>query len=301
MRGILSRMRFVLATLAVVALAGGACGGHPCQRTDDLAEAQTQDPTMTGDENTAPDDAGTAPGSEGAQDAGEAPEDDGAASTTAGDAAEGAGETDAAAQPGGNAAPNGGVPEGPKLPMSMLDVFRGLKVGDWVRTRWTNKEIHTLLVAARTETMITIEEIVEDRGFRKAWTQMDVSLDDGSLLALRVRLPDGTIEEREPAPESQRGTSDLLDQKFRRDGDDEIRINRIEVYKAGVEQPEIRRGLFLCRRYRITVEKGRWARLWFSKVKLPDYPVKINYPEENLTILLEAFGSGRASTFTERQ
>lgn len=189
--------------------------------------------------------------------------------------------------------------EKPGEPRCMLDVFRRLEVGDWVRTGWTNKEKHTLLVVAKTDEMITIEEIVEDRGFRKAWTQLDVALEDGMLLALRERLADGTIEEREPAVESQRGTSDLLLEPFRPDGREEIRIKRIEVFTAGKEEPEIRRGLFLCRRYRITVEEGRYAHLWFSRIKLPDYPVKIHYYEENLTIKLEAFGSGRESAFTK--
>jgi len=220
----------------------------------------------------------------------------------AGDAAaENGGEPENGGRAENGAKPDDGQNEKPKPPASMLDVFRGLKVGDWARTRWTNKEEHTLLVAARTDKTITIEEIVEDRGFRKSWTQMDVALEDGSLLALRVRLPDGSIEEREPAPNAQRGTSDLLAQKFRRDGQEQIRIPRIEVFKAGVKEPEIKRGLFQCQRYKITVEKNRWARLWFSKVKLPDYPVKISYPEENLGIVLEAFGSGRESTFDERQ
>jgi hypothetical protein len=197
-----------------------------------------------------------------------------------------AGETDETPEPAGE-------------PTCMLDVFRRLEVGDWVRTRWTNKETHTLLVAARTDDQITIEEIVEDRGFRKAWTQLDVSLDDGSLLALRERLAYGTIEAREPSAESQRGTSDLLLERFRPDCRDEVEIRRIDIYADGEKQGE-KRGLFLCRRYRITVEEKRYAHLWFSRIKLPDYPVKIHYYEENLTIKLEAFGTGRASEFTTK-
>jgi len=184
-------------------------------------------------------------------------------------------------------------------PTCMLDVFRRLEVGDWVLTRWTNKEAHTLLVAAKTDEMITIEEIVEDRGFRKAWTQLDVSLADGALLALRERLADGTIEAREPAAEAQRGTSDLLLEPFRPDGEERIRLKRIEVHAAGREAPEIVRGQFFCRRYKITVEKGRYAHVWFSRVKLPNYPVKIHYYEENLTVALEAFGTGRESVFAK--
>ncbi len=179
----------------------------------------------------------------------------------------------------------------------MLDVFRRLEVGDWVRTRWSNKEEHTLLVAARADEQITIEEIVEDRGFRKAWTQLDVSLADGTLLALRERLADGTIEAREPSPESQRGTSDLLVEPFRPDGREEIELRAIAVYADGEKRDE-KKGLFLCRRYRITVEENRYAHLWFSRVKLPEYPVKIHYYEEHLTIQLEAFGTGRESEFS---
>jgi hypothetical protein len=182
-------------------------------------------------------------------------------------------------------------------PTCMLDVFRQLKVGDWVRTRWSNKEEHTLLVAARTDEQITIEEIVQDRGFRKAWTQLDVSLADGTLLALRERLADGTIEAREPSAESQRGTSDLLVERFRPDGREELKLGAIIVYADGEKRDE-KRGLFLCRRYRITVEENRYAHLWFSRVKLPDYPVRIHYYEEHLTIQLEAFGTGRASEFS---
>ena len=200
--------------------------------------------------------------------------------------------------------PNGEAAEGPaeaaKEPACMLDVFKRLAVGDWVRTRWTNKETHTLLVAATDDETITIEEIVEDRGVRKAWTQLDVSLANGALVALRDRLADGTIEAREPAAEAQRGTSDLLTEPFRPDGGENVQIKRIEVHTAGESEPEIKRGLFLCRRYRITVEKNRYAHVWFSRIKLPDYPVKIHYYEENLTILLEAFGTGRASEFTKK-
>ena len=189
------------------------------------------------------------------------------------------------------------TPDQAAEPTCMLDVFRRLDVGDWVRTRWSNKEEHTLLVAARTDEQITIEEIVEDRGFRKAWTQLDVSLADGALLALRERLADGTIEAREPSAESQRGTSDLLLEPFRPDGQDELEIRAIAVYADGEKHDE-KRGLFLCRRYRITVEENRYAHLWFSRIKLPDYPVKIHYYEEHLTIQLEAFGTGRESEFS---
>jgi len=292
MRTDLTRALSLLAIAAAVLLAGGACGGHPCQETD----GPDTSATTGSDEGAALEDASTAPENGSTQESAETPQNDG--NTGAAGDADVAGD---AAQPEGDAKPDVAPSEKPKPPMSMLDVFRGLKVGDWVRTRWTNKEVHTLLVAARSETTVTIEEIVEDRGFRKAWTQVDVALEDGALVALRERLADGTIEEREPTPDAQRGTSDLLAQKFRRDGDDEIEIRRIEVYKEGVAEPEIERGLFLCRRYKITVEEGRWARLWFSKEKLPDYPVKISYPEENLGIQLEAFGRGRASTFNERQ
>ena len=191
------------------------------------------------------------------------------------------------------------TPAPPKEPGRMLDVFQQLAVGDWVLTRWTNKEEHTLLVAAKAEKTITIEEIVRDRGFVKAWTQLDVSLEDGTLLALRERLADGTIEAREPEATSQRGTSDLLIEPFRPDGHDEQQA-RIEVHAPERAEPEVLRGTFFCRRYKVTVEEGRYARLWFSRKKLPDYPIKIHYYERNLTITLEAFGTGRASEFTKK-
>ncbi len=54
---------------------------------------------------------------------------------------------------------------------------------------------------------------------------------------------------------------------------------------------------FLCRRYKITVAPRRYAHLWFSRWKLPGYPVKIVYYEEHLTIELKAFGTGRVSEF----
>jgi hypothetical protein len=280
----LTRFMLMLAVLAVVLSAGGACGGHPCPPADGTLEPGTPGTPPAGDASAALDGTTTAPEDGEAEDTAEQP------------------QADKNPRPDGAVEPENGAAEKTGPPMSMLDVFRGLKVGDWVRTRWSNKEEHTLLVAARTEETITIEEIVEDRGFRKSWTQMDVSLEDGGLLGLRQRSPEGTIEELEPTPDAQRGTSDLLTQRFRRDGtDDEIRINRIEVYRAGAAEPEIKRGLFLCRRYKITVEKGRWARLWFSKVKLPDYPVRISYPEESLRIDLQAFGSGGESTFNEKQ
>jgi hypothetical protein len=187
----------------------------------------------------------------------------------------------------------------PAEPGCMLDVFKRLEVGNWIRTRWTNKEEHTLLVAAKTDKMITIEEIVEDRGLTKAWTQLDVSLEDGSLLAMRERLADGTIEEREPDSDAQQGTSDLLVRPFRPDGHDEQQ-GRIEVFAADQQEPQqVLRGTFSCRRYKITVEEGRYAHVWFSQKKLPDYPIKIHYYERNLTIELKAFGAGRASTFTQ--
>jgi hypothetical protein len=196
-------------------------------------------------------------------------------------------------------AAEGAEPDQPAEPTCMLDVFKRLEVGDWVRTRWTNKEEHTLLVAARTEETMTIEEIVEDRGFTKAWTQLDVSLEDGSLIALRERLADGTIEEREPESDAQQGTSDLLVRPFRPDGHDEQQ-GRIEVFAPDQAEPQqVLRGTFLCRRYKITVEEGRYAHIWFSQKKLPDYPIKIHYYERNLTIELRAFGTGRASTFTQ--
>lgn len=187
----------------------------------------------------------------------------------------------------------------PKEPTCMLDVFKRLSVGDWVRTGWTNKEKHTLLVAARDDETITIEEIIEDRGLRKAWTQLDVSLEDGTLVGLRDRLADGTIEEREPTPDAQRGTSDLLTEPFRPDGREELRLDPIDVYDSDTKTG-VKHGLFLCRRSKITVEKKRYAHVWFSRIKLPDYPVKIVYYEEKLTIKLEAFGTGRASTFTSK-
>lgn len=231
--------------------------------------------------DTTPDNGGAQ--SEGA-DAGAGGSDDAGTSDEAGTADE-AGTSDEA------------VP--PKEPGRMLDVFQQLAVGDWVLTRWTNKEEHTLLVAAKTEKMITIEEIVRDRGFVKAWTQLDVSLEDGTLVALRERLADGTIEAGEPETTSQRGTSDLLLEPFRPDGHDEQRA-RIKVHAPEREEPEVLRGTFFCRRYKVTVEEGRYARLWFSKKKLPDYPIKIHYYERNLTITLEAFGTGRTSEFTKK-
>jgi len=255
--------------LAVVAGSGAACSGV-CATTNDVETAGPSEGAETVDS----DGAGLSQPS-GSSDAEKVPKGDEA--LDAGDAAE--------------------TPEQAAEPTCMLDVFRRLEVGDWVRTRWSNKEEHTLLVAARADEQITIEEIVEDRGFRKAWTQLDVSLADGTLLALRERLADGTIEAREPSPESQRGTSDLLVEPFRPDGREEIELRAIAVYADGEKRDE-KKGLFLCRRYRITVEENRYAHLWFSRVKLPDYPVKIHYYEEHLTIQLEAFGTGRESEFS---
>jgi len=228
----------------------------------------------------------------GEGEAGQSESEGAATETDAGDesaAAETTGDTEASSTPD----------DGDAAPTCMLGVFRRLEAGDWVRTLWTNKEEHTLLVASKTDKMITIEEIVEDRGFRKAWTQLDVSLADGTLLALRERLADGTIEAHEPAAEAQRGTSDLLLEPFRSDGRDEQRA-RIEVHAAGGGEPTILRGRFFCRRYKVTVEEGRYAHVWFSRVKLPDYPIKIHYYEENLTIELKAFGTGRDSAFAEK-
>lgn len=190
-----------------------------------------------------------------------------------------------------------GTPETNAEPACLLDVFRRLHEGDWVRTRWTNKEEHTLLVTSRTDEVITIEEIVEDRALRKAWTQLDVNLEDGRLLALRERLADGTVLEREPEAESQRGTSDLLREPFRPDGEDEIEA-RIEVHAPDVAEPQTLRRAFLCRRYKITVEEGRYAHVWYSG-QVPNYPIKIHYYERDLTIALKAFGTGRESAFTK--
>jgi hypothetical protein len=227
------------------------------------------------------------------------------AATPSGDEASGearnTSSTDGASTDGENGGAAEKPAEAPKEPACMLDVFKRLAVGDWVRTRWTNKETHTLLVAAKDDKTITIEEIVNNPKLKApiGWTQLDVSLEDGTLVALRDRLADGTIEEREPTADAQRGTSDLLTEPFRPDGGENLRLDPIDVYDGGTKTG-VKRGLFLCRRYRITVEKNRYAHVWFSRVKLPQYPVKIHYYEENLTILLEAFGTARASEFTTK-
>ena len=190
-------------------------------------------------------------------------------------------------------------PAAPKEPGRMLDVFQQLNVGDWVRTHWTNDEDHELIVVAKTDQIITIEEIVHTPKSKApiAWTQLDVRLEDGALVALRERHADGTLVERKPDPDAQQGTSNLLLQPFRPDGEDELNGLHIEVHAPGQDKPEIQRGLFRCRRYKITVEPRRYARLWFSRWKLPGYPVKIVYYEKDLTIMLEAFGTGRVSEF----
>jgi hypothetical protein len=280
---VLSRfaIRLLPALLLVIAAAGvghacatleGSCGYDGCGTTATCAGDYAG--TNSADDSAASKDA-------------EASGDTESTSSTDGTSTEG--ENGAADRPAETA----------KEPTCMLDVFKRLSVGDWVRTRWTNKEVHTLLVTAKDDKTITIEEIVEDRGFRKAWTQLDVSLADGTLVALRDRLADGTIEEREPTADAQRGTSDLLTEPFRPDGREDLQLGPIDVYD-GDTKTVIRRSLFLCRRYKITVEKGRYAHVWFSRIKLPHYPVKIHYYEENLTILLEAFGTGRASEFTTK-
>jgi hypothetical protein len=278
---VLSRfgIRLLLTVVVVIATAGAgyACGtlGDGCEGCCGSSGACKWN---CGDNNSAED----------TEAADKTSSDDGAAS-----------EDTATANETATGEPSGDAAEAPKEPACMLDVFKRLAVGDWVRTRWTNKETHTLLVAAKTDTLITIEEIVHNPKLTApiAWTQLDVSLEDGSLAALRERLADGTIEKREPSAESQRGTSDLLTQPFRPDGADELRLDPIEVYADGTKTGTTR-GPFQCRRYRITVEKGRYAHVWFSRVKLAQYPVKIHYYEENLTIKLEAFGTGRASEFT---
>ena len=175
----------------------------------------------------------------------------------------------------------------------LIDRYKEVKEGQWVKTKWSNGTIHTLLIAKRQGDIVTLEEKVEDRGFITAWTQTDIDINKRKVLAHRYRDPltEGVIEKKAREDEE---LDLVLRLTFDEEGDEKLRLE-LEFYDEKTQEIEMRRVSFKCKKYR-TVWEGKFVEIWFSD-KIPLYPLKVNIFRYDLTIKLIGYGENRNSDF----
>jgi hypothetical protein len=166
----------------------------------------------------------------------------------------------------------------------LIDRFKDVSLGDWVKLKYSGGSEHLLLAAAKDKDSITLEERVREQGYLTSWTQTVIDLKKKTPVTFRERLPDGVI--RELQLDSKQAALDedfqaLLTAKFEEE--------------PGTEVVIVPAGRFSCNIYRAVYNK-KLIRVFFSP-KVPLYPVKVLIPNYQLTIRLDTFGKEMVSRF----
>lgn len=173
----------------------------------------------------------------------------------------------------------------PRGSWQLIDRFKNVSVGEWVKLRYSRTSEHLLLVAAKDEETITLEEMVKEQGYVTSWMQVVVDLKKRLPVLARKRMPRGEIREIKIE-----GKESGLNEDF-------YAILTARFW----EEPETQRvvvpaGVFSCKSYHAVYNK-KFIRIFFSN-KIPLYPVKVVIPNYNLIIRLVAFGKGMESHFS---
>ncbi len=166
----------------------------------------------------------------------------------------------------------------------LIDRFKDVSVGDWVKLSYSGGSEHLLLVAARDDSTITLEEKVLERSYLTGWTQIVVDMKKKLPVLVRERLPGGEIVETE-----------ITDQDSVLDEDFQALLTAQFSEEPETERVIVPAGRFYCKVYRAVYNK-KLIRIFFSE-KIPLYPVKVLIPNYQLTIRLLEFGKGKESNF----
>ncbi len=166
----------------------------------------------------------------------------------------------------------------------LVDRFKEVSVGEWVKLRYSGGSEHFLLVASKDDKTITLEELVREQGYTTSCTQIVIDLKKKLPILFRERMPRGEIRETEIKEDRSNVNEDfyaLLTARFS-------------------QQPETRRvvvpaGTFLCKQFYAIFNK-KFIRVHVSE-KIPLYPVMVVIPNYELVIKLQDFGKGKESRF----
>ena len=168
----------------------------------------------------------------------------------------------------------------------LVDRFKEVSVGEWVKLKYSGGSEHFLLVAGKDEKTITLEEHVREgkEGYVTSWMQIVIDLKKKLPVLVRERMPRGEIRETQIKEDRSNVNEDfyaLLTARF-------------------AEQPETRwqivpAGRFLCKQYHAIFNK-KFIRIYTSD-EIPLYPVVVVIPNYELVIKLASFGKGRESRF----
>jgi len=170
----------------------------------------------------------------------------------------------------------------------LTDRFKTVSPGEWVRLRYSGGSQHLLLVAAKGEKTVTLEERVREHGYLTSWTQIVIDLKKGLPIAIRERMLGGEIREIKLEGDKVKLDEEflaLLAARFREEPDT-VRV----VVPAGT---------FTSKVYRAVYNK-KLIRIFLAK-EIPLYPVKVLIPNYQLTISLTAYGKGMESRFFPKE
>jgi len=166
----------------------------------------------------------------------------------------------------------------------LIDKFKNVSAGEWVRLSYGRRSEHLLLVAAKDDKTITLEELIKEQGYVTSWTQMVIDLKKRLPVVLRERMPLGEIREIE-----------IKDAKASLDEDFYALLTARFWQEPGTQRVVVPAGRFVCKEYHAVYNK-KSITIFFSN-KIPLYPVKVLIPGYNLIIKLAAFGKGMESRF----
>jgi len=180
--------------------------------------------------------------------------------------------------------------------MSLVDKYRDIEIGDWVKLELTTGTIQLLFVADRDESSVTIEVRESDRGFIVSWHQIVIDSVQKRAVLIREKDPvSGTVIEREPLEDE--GIDEVLRAEFIEVGTEKISQTMQVPSEDGKELVE-KKTRFNCVKYKsvIKFDEKRYIEMWYAN-EIPLYPVKVNVPGLNTTVRLVRHGSGRVSRF----
>jgi hypothetical protein len=166
----------------------------------------------------------------------------------------------------------------------LIDRFKDVSLGEWVKLKYSGGSEHFLLVAAKDEKTITLEELVQEQGYVTSWMQIVIDLKKKLPVLIRERTPRGEIRETPIEGDKSNLNEDfyaLLTARF---------VEETETPRVVVPA-----GRFACKQYYAIFNK-KFVRIYFSD-KIPLYPVKVVIPNYELVIKLVAFGKGQESQF----
>ena len=176
----------------------------------------------------------------------------------------------------------------PRETWQLVDRFKNVSAGEWVKLKYSGGPEHVLLVAAKDDKSITLEEIVREQGYLTSWTQIVVDLKTKLPVLARERMPLGEIRETKIEGKKSNLNEDfyaLLTARF--------------WEEPGTRRVVVPAGTFSCQQYEAVFNK-KLIRVYFSN-KIPLYPVMVVIPSYELTVKLAAFGKGKESRFFPRE